>query len=278
MATNNKEDQMRERIDWGSAEWAKSNRQLAMELKCGVTTVTNKRHALFGSGKSGVAGKVTRGRHDPVAWDRADWTKKNSEIAKDLGCDYSTVWLERKTKFGCGKQETASNIFNQPRKWKDNGFDWKGLDWGKKDAELAKELGCKTYVVHYRRGQTTLGKKLAALKKARAARWAKPVRVEAEKESVLSDPDSAVVEVLVKQFAKNTAQAIVDAYVSYSSYVRGNFSPAVNSAFLKWADKIHDQVLGAGFRKGLRGLEKLSSGKLERKAMEFAADMRKQKV
>jgi DNA-binding CsgD family transcriptional regulator len=78
------------------ANAGKSDPEIASELglpRHGVRAV-RRRHGIDGKGKAAGDGK------DRYDWTGVDWSTSNAEIARQLGCHYTAVSLQRKKRFG----------------------------------------------------------------------------------------------------------------------------------------------------------------------------------
>ena len=103
------------------------------------------------------------GRQTPVDWSKADWTKRDSEVSRQLGCDWTTVYLHR----------LKYHIPSANRKWRIKKSPLNSIlrkaDWKLRNSKLAEDFGIsRESIRHYR--ERFNEKRSIAHEKALAAR------------------------------------------------------------------------------------------------------------
>lgn len=97
-------------------------------------------------------------KHIPASvWAGVDWSRKNPDLARELGCSAPTVSMRR-------AQYAPHTVVSRASK-----FDWSRVDWSRSSRALAKELGCvESYVSRQRRihALSTLQVKYSVTKEA----------------------------------------------------------------------------------------------------------------
>jgi hypothetical protein len=158
------------RIEWNEVDWEQSNTQLAKELKCSATTVTNMRHIHAPGTPTGID------------WQSVDWTQSTQDIIKQTGAARQTVYYKRlefapetiqrrrkvpehidwqkpteviQAEHGLSKStiylsRVRKGLLKPTRQRRAQG-QWDRVDWTKPNLQIAGELGVTVAAVSYQR-------------------------------------------------------------------------------------------------------------------------------
>lgn len=131
-------------ILWDSVDWSKQNVIIASEFGCSSEAVRLKRKKL-GKPPSPRHHKITTPKQSKYDFSNVDWSLRDVEIAKILGC---ATYLP-------GKKRKELGIPDSPYKYKyrEPRYDWSSVDWSLTDYRIAKNLGCTARSVALRRIQ-----------------------------------------------------------------------------------------------------------------------------
>lgn len=153
----------KQRFDWGSVDWHKSDDEIAEQLNCHKNSVRSKRlNPTYNPEKINVEPK--RGKYLPnQLWDTVDWSESNQEIYQKLQNLLSLLDNLGVQGYSLSVGSIAQKRLRLFGVKNENRANWVNADWSKDDVTLAVETGL---TVRYVRSRRRIYEKLLAEKLA----------------------------------------------------------------------------------------------------------------
>lgn len=153
----------KQRFDWGSVDWHKSDDEIAQQLNCHKNSVRSKRlNPTYNPEKINVEPK--RGKYLPnQLWDTVDWSESNQEIYQKLQNLLSLLDNLGVQGYSLSVGSIAQKRLRLFGVKNENRANWVNADWSKDDVTLAVETGLTVRYVRSRRRiyEKALAEKLA---------------------------------------------------------------------------------------------------------------------